>query len=348
MPIYSFEKHARIDKIQTIYSPHVLILEGIFALHDQRILDMLDLKVFCEADADTCLSRRLLRDVSERGRDIEGCIKQWFGFVKPNFHKWVKPQREIADIIVPRGVENKVAIDMIADRIRKILQYKSAVHQDELRRLGVAAAIAPLSENVMEIKQSPQVKGIHTLLQDSELSREEFVFYFDRLATLLMEQAAECIDYAPKQIETPHGYLYMGLKSDMQASAVVVLRGGSILEPALHRTVPDCKTSRLLIQTSNDTEEPELHFLSLAPDIAQHGVVFVLDGQVCRGGAILMAVRVLVDHGVQESRIVVVAYTAGRTGVNRLLSVFPEVRVVVGRVVGDSEDRWAEKRYLGC
>lgn len=58
IPVYSFEKHSRLDKTTTIYSPHVLILEGIFALHDQRVLDMLDLKIFCEADADLCLSRR--------------------------------------------------------------------------------------------------------------------------------------------------------------------------------------------------------------------------------------------------------------------------------------------------
>lgn len=67
-------------------------------------------QVFCEADADTCLSRRLLRDVAERGRDVEGCIKQWFAFVKPNFERYVEPQRKVADIIVPRGIENKVAI----------------------------------------------------------------------------------------------------------------------------------------------------------------------------------------------------------------------------------------------
>ncbi len=115
IPVYSFEKHARKDRTNTIYSPHVLILEGIFALHDQRVLDLLDLKIFAEADGDLCLSRRrkyyvsghqngctdatckqVLRDVRERGRDIEGCIKQWFSFVKPNFHRYVEPQREIA------------------------------------------------------------------------------------------------------------------------------------------------------------------------------------------------------------------------------------------------------------
>lgn len=74
----------------------MLILEGIFALHDQRVLDLLDLRIFCEADGDLCLSRRIVRDIKERGRDIEGCIKQWFTFVKPNFHKFVEPQRNVA------------------------------------------------------------------------------------------------------------------------------------------------------------------------------------------------------------------------------------------------------------
>jgi uridine kinase len=96
IPVYSFEKHSRLDNTTTIYSPHVLILEGIFALHDQRVLDLLDLRIFCEADGDLCLSRRIVRDIKERGRDIEGCIKQWFTFVKPNFHKFVEPQRNVA------------------------------------------------------------------------------------------------------------------------------------------------------------------------------------------------------------------------------------------------------------
>ena len=74
----------------------MLILEGIFALHDQRVLDLLDLKVYADAEPDLCLSRRLLRDVRERGRDVEGCIKQWFAYVRPNATKFVEPQRNVA------------------------------------------------------------------------------------------------------------------------------------------------------------------------------------------------------------------------------------------------------------
>lgn len=105
-----------MDESTTIYSPHVLILEGIFALHDQRVLDMLDLKIFADAEPDLCLSRRLLRDVRERGRDIEGCIKQWFSFVKPNYHKYVEPQRNVAGKSKSSLLHSPLTIMMIQNK----------------------------------------------------------------------------------------------------------------------------------------------------------------------------------------------------------------------------------------
>ncbi|KAG9549976.1 uridine-cytidine kinase-like protein-like 1, partial [Aureobasidium melanogenum] len=223
IPVYSFEKHSRLDKTTTIYSPHVLILEGIFALHDQRVLDLLDLRIFCEADGDLCLSRRIVRDIKERGRDIEGCIKQWFTFVKPNFHKFVEPQRNVADIIVPRGIENKVAIDMVADRIHKTLDIKSEEHRAELKRLGKETKDLPLSPNVAILDGPSQITGINTLLSSKETTREDFVFYFDRLAALLVERATENADFDPITVKTPqpHSHEYNGLRMTGEVSAVV-------------------------------------------------------------------------------------------------------------------------------
>ncbi|KAF2838680.1 uridine-cytidine kinase 2 [Patellaria atrata CBS 101060] len=348
LPIYSFEKHQRVTEVHTIYSPHVLILEGIFALHDQRVLDLLDLKIFAEADADLCLSRRLLRDVKDRGRDIGGCIKQWFSFVKPNFHRYVEPQRNIADIIIPRGIENTVAIGMVADRIRKILKLKSRLHQVELKRLGRVAEAAPPSPNLIELPQTRQIVGMNTLLLDPSLPREDFIFYFDRLTALLVERAIACMEFKPTQILTAQNNHYIGLKQTGEVSAVTILRGGSVLEIGLKRVIPDCRIGRVLIQTHRTTGEPELHYLRLAPNLPADARVLLLDSQMTSGAAALMAVRVLVDHGVDEERIVFVAYLAGRKGVNRLLSVFPDIMVVVCRLVDDYEERWVEQKYLGC
>ena len=290
----------------------------------------------------------MVRDVKERGRDIEGCIKQWFGFVKPNFYKYVAPQREIADIIIPRGIENTVAISMVTGQIQKTLAHKSAQHQLELTRLGKIAEDTPLSSNAIILEQTNQIKGIHTLLMNPNTSSENYIFYFDRMAALLVDKAVNLLPFAPKQVTTPQGYQFMGLRKSADVSAVVVLRGGSAFEIGLRRTIPDCRTGRILIQTNYRTGEPELHYRALPTNIAQHGLVLVLDPQMSSGGAALMAVRVLVDHGVPEDRIVFVTYLAGRVGINRVLNVFPDVRVIVARMGDDMESRWVETRYLGC
>lgn len=222
----------------------------------------------------------------------------------------------MADIIVPRGVENKVAISMVSDRIHKTLNQKSNAHQAELRRLGQVSEDAPLSNHVIFVRNTDQIRGINTLLCTSEMDREEFIFYFDRLAVVLIEEAANLsMCFKPCEVETPVvGQTYRGLKSNGEFSAVVVLRGGSCLETGLKRVIPDCRTGRMLIQTNFRSGEPELHYYKLADDVAQHQCVFLLDVQMSSGGAALMAVRVLLDHGVPEDRIVFVTYMAGKMG----------------------------------
>ncbi|KAI9052972.1 hypothetical protein LZ554_003243 [Drepanopeziza brunnea f. sp. 'monogermtubi'] len=348
IPIYSFAKHAREKETTSIYSPHVLILEGIFALYDERVSSLLDVKIFCEADADTCLSRRILRDVAERGRDIEGCIKQWFLYVKPNFEQYVEPQRKVADIIVPRGVENRVAMKMVIMYIERRLIEKSKAHRDELKKLGQNSEDEVMSKRVILLAQTPQLRGMNTIIQDIDTSAEDFIFYFDRLSTLLIENAMNNVYFKAKTIETPAGNKYSGLQATGETSAVIILRAGAAFENGLKRVLPDCRTGRLLIQSNVRNGEPELHYLKLPEHIETHDSVLLLDPQMSSGGAALMAVQVLLDHGVPEEKIVFVTYLAGRMGLMRLTKVFPEVKVIVSSIVPDYEERWVERRYFGC
>ena len=149
-------------------------------------------------------------------------------------------------------------------------------------------------------------------------------------------------------VETPVGNTYHGLIATGETSAVVILRAGSTFETGLKRVLPDCRTGRLLIQSNIRTGEPELHYLKLPDNIKTHDSVLLLDPQMSSGGAALMAVQVLVDHGVPEEKIVFVTYFAGKLGLNRLTKVFPDVKVVVCTIVADFEERWIEKRYFGC
>ncbi|KAJ5214889.1 hypothetical protein N7468_010568 [Penicillium chermesinum] len=316
IPVYSFADHQRQPQTTTLYSPRVIILEGILALHDPRIAEMLDVKIFVEADMDVCLGRRVLRDVRERGRDIDGIIKQWFTYVKPSFTRFVDPQRGVSDIIIPRGIENKTAIDMVVKHIQRKLQEKSEHHTEELRKLGLIAADVELPRNVHVLPSTPQ--------------------------------ALDMTLYIPAEVETPQGNKYNGLNPKGIVSAVAILRGGSCLETALKRTIPDCITGRMLIQTDEVSQEPGLHYIKLPPQIGEHASVMLLDPQMSSGGAALMAVRVLIDHGVSEEKIVFVTCAAGEGGLKRLTTVFPKINVIVGRIEDEGEPRWMEKRYFGC
>ena len=241
-----------------------------------------------------------------------------------------------------------MAISMVVTQIQRMLRDKSERHSAELERLGKQVEEEPLSPHVLLLDQKPQVQGMATILRNPRTEQVDIVFYMDRLAALLVEKALDNHKLEAVEVTTPLELTYHGLKSAGTVSAVVLLRGGSCLEVGLKRTIPDCLTARLLIQSSYRTGEPELHYLKLFPDIASHKTVLLLDTQMSSGGAALMAVKVLVDHGVEEKNIVFVTCLAGRLGLKRLLSVFPDVNIVAANIVDDNEERWMERRYFGC
>ena len=96
-------------------------MEGILLLADERIRDLLDIKVYVEADADERILRRIVRDVEERGRDLRGIISQYLTTVKPMHEQFVEPSKRRADVIIPEGGQNTVALEMLIERVRKHL-----------------------------------------------------------------------------------------------------------------------------------------------------------------------------------------------------------------------------------
>ncbi len=149
-------------------------------------------------------------------------------------------------------------------------------------------------------------------------------------------------------VETPQGHRYRGLRARGGVGAVVLERGGAVFEKALKRVIPDCQMSHLLVESNIRTGEPELRFQKMAKDIDSNETVLLLDAQMSSGGSALMAVQVALDHGIAQDRIVVATYSAGRMGLHRLTTVFPEIAIVVCNLVEDVEERWVEKRYFRC
>jgi uridine kinase len=120
-PVYSYTKHTRLEETVTINPAKVIIVEGFMIFENARLRELMDIKVFVDTDADERLMRRIVRDVNERGRSLESVIAQYTNTVKPMHEQFVEPNKKYADIIIPRGGLNEVAIDMLIHRIRAIL-----------------------------------------------------------------------------------------------------------------------------------------------------------------------------------------------------------------------------------
>ena len=119
-PVYDYKTHTRNEnETKKIENAKVIIMEGIFALHNQKIRNLLSIKIYVDTPSDIRLLRRIKRDMNDRGRTIEGIIEQYNKTVKPMFTKYVKPSRDYADLIVPFGGKNKVSIDTIVTNIKK-------------------------------------------------------------------------------------------------------------------------------------------------------------------------------------------------------------------------------------
>lgn len=121
-PIYDFAQHNRSKETVTVESKRIIIVEGILVLEDQRIRNLLDIKVYVDTDADIRILRRLVRDIDERGRTVDSVIEQYLSVVRPMHMQFIEPTKRNADIIVPEGGQNKVAIDILVSKIKDILK----------------------------------------------------------------------------------------------------------------------------------------------------------------------------------------------------------------------------------
>jgi len=121
MPQYDFTVHNREDDRVTVEPGEVIVLEGILALHDDVVAEMLDLKLYVETDADVRILRRIRRDVVERGRDLEGVMDQYLTTVKPMHERFVRPTKKEADLIIPEGANDR-AVDLLRDRVMGVVE----------------------------------------------------------------------------------------------------------------------------------------------------------------------------------------------------------------------------------
>ncbi|MBP2240514.1 uridine kinase [Cytobacillus eiseniae] len=124
-PVYNYALHTRSEEVIVVEPQGVIILEGILVLEDERLRNLMDIKLFVDTDADLRIIRRMSRDINERGRTMESVIDQYVSVVRPMHNQFIEPTKRYADIIIPEGGHNHVAIDLMVTKIQTILEQKS-------------------------------------------------------------------------------------------------------------------------------------------------------------------------------------------------------------------------------
>ncbi|XP_067938012.1 uridine-cytidine kinase-like 1 [Watersipora subatra] len=338
IPLYNFSTHSRERQTKILYGATVVIFEGILAFCDERLIELCDMKVFVDTDPDIRLARRLSRDITERSRDLDSVLKQYSKFVKPSYDHCIAPTMRHADVIVPRGGQNVVAVTLIVQHVHNQLLHRGFPLRSKLA-CDDHMESEKLPDNLHIIEQTDQIQGMHALIRSNDTHRDDFIFYSKRLMRLLIEDVMSMLPFETVVVDTPQKFRYVGKRLNVkQIIGVSVLRAGEVMEPALCEVCKDVRIGKILIQTNMQTHEPELHYLRLPKDIkGQH--VILMDPTVATGAAAIMAIRVLLDHDVLEEDITIVSLIMAKQGVRNIGYAFPKMRIcttAVDKVIDDN------------
>jgi uridine kinase len=320
VPVYDFATHSRLDRTEPLYGANVVLFEGIFALYDKRVRDLMDLKLFVDTDADVRLSRRLRRDIAERGRNVQGVLTQYEKFVKPAFDDYIHPTMKFADVIIPRGLDNTAAIDVITKHIQRQLDERGVQLRPALQNQP------DISPNVILLPQTPQLRHIHTIVRDASTPRPDFIFYVDHLSRVLAEEGLAQLPFEEKVVSTPTGSNFVGKVSNHKIVGISVVRGGASLEHGLRKAIKDLPIGKLLIET-NESNEPVLQYYKFPPSLKESWALIV-DDQIATGAAAMMAIRMVLDHHVPEDKIIFLSLMASPLGLKNITNAFPQVKIV--------------------
>ncbi|KAK4365760.1 hypothetical protein RND71_013640 [Anisodus tanguticus] len=340
VPIYDFKTHQRCsDSFRQLNKPlackfcqvnasDVIILEGILVFHDARVRNLMSMKIFVDTDADVRLARRIGRDTVERGRDINSVLEQasvpflkyvilpsYAKFVKPAFDDFVLPSKKYADVIIPRGGDNHVAIDLIVQHIRT----KLGQHD-----------LCKMYPNVYVIQSTFQIRGMHTLIRDKEISKHDFVFYSDRLIRLVVEHGLGHLPFTEKQIVTPTGSVYTGVDFCKKLCGVSIIRSGESMENALRACCKGIKIGKILIHRDGDNGK-QLIYEKLPKDISERHVL-LLDPVLATGNSANQAIELLIQKGVPESHIIFLNLISAPEGIHCVCKRFPSLKIVTSEI----------------
>ncbi|XP_058101965.1 uridine kinase-like protein 3 isoform X3 [Magnolia sinica] len=316
IPNYDFKTHKSYGiPARQVNPSDVIILEGILVLHDPRVRDLMNMKIFVDTDSDLRLARRIKRDTVERGRDIQLVLDQYAKFVKPGFDEFILPSKKFADIIIPRGGDNDVAINLIVQHIHtKLVQHD----------------LCKIYSNLYVINSTLQIRGMHTLIRDVKTTKHDFVFYADRLIRLVVEYGLGHLPFTEKQIVTPIGCIYTGVVFFKRLCGVSIIRSGESMENALRACCKGIKIGKILIHGDRNNDR-QLIYEKLPSDISSRHVL-LLDPILATGNSAIQAISLLINKGVPESNIIFLNLISSPEGIHMVCKNFPTLKIVTSEI----------------
>jgi len=184
-------------------------------------------------------------------------------------------------------------------------------------------------KNIYTLKYTPQLKALYTIIRDKKTSREDFIFYSNRIIRLLVEEALNLLPVRDKKVKTPTGEKFLGAEFEGKICAVSIIRAGESMEKAVREVCQDIRIGKILIQRNEETAEPILYYSKLQKDISKRQVL-LLDPMLATGGSVCKAIEVLKEKGVKEEKIIFVNLIACPEGIKKVSEEFPNVKIVTG------------------
>jgi len=304
IPIYDFKTHSRLKETRHIYGANIIVFEGIFSLYFEEVRKLMDLMLFIDTDSDIRLARRMRRDIAERGRDIDGVLKQYTKFVKPSFEDYIQPSKKYADVIIPRGAENTVALEIIVTHIKKELEehdikFRNHVVNFEVDNDELVNSVLPKPETNEIIEKSLEQLSIENSKKDKKIMSK----ILDSLTEQIAEQGLQSL---PEELidlynNSPSEYL-------KKICIICISNLGKTMESIINQKLIPASLrnnyksiEKISIQSDKNSNEPQLFVCDLHSSIKEKQV-FLVDAVISTGSVAIMAIKVLLDHNVKEVR----------------------------------------------
>eukprot|EP00471_Norrisiella_sphaerica_P013916 CAMPEP_0184497136 /NCGR_PEP_ID=MMETSP0113_2-20130426/35766_1 /TAXON_ID=91329 /ORGANISM="Norrisiella sphaerica, Strain BC52" /LENGTH=427 /DNA_ID=CAMNT_0026884113 /DNA_START=230 /DNA_END=1513 /DNA_ORIENTATION=- len=367
VPRYDFNTSSRESATDTVYGADIVILEGILVLHDKPLREMMDIRVFVDTDSDLRLARRIKRDIVERGRSVNDILTQYVRTVKPSFDDYIFPTKRYADLIVPRGGDNYVAINLLVQHVKAVLKKRGLTDSFSLKQkmsmlsISKDKLIQVLPNTVTVLPPTPMLRAAHTELRNRDTTAFGFRQAAHRVGRVLMS-ATLGLAMETKILREPRrfsfaddgeangpddGFLLSDSNTGPEVFGVSIVRGGQALETVLKEYIPEVCIGKIIIAQSGDKSAgPRLYYCRFPRDI-QNGSVILMDPVLATANTCEMALRILLDHGIQESQIILCCLIAAPQGLLSISRNFPKVRIVCSWVDQGLDKRFFVKPGLG-